>query len=52
MISSLGVYGVMSSYRYFAVMLLGFGGMCSSVELEGFSPDELVLCKWNGKVLG
>ena len=45
MISSLGVYGVMSSYRYFAAMLLGFDGLHSLVELEGFSPDGLVLCK-------
>jgi len=38
----------MSSYRYFAAMLLGFDGLLSLVELEGFSPGRSDLCK--GKI--
>ena len=49
MISSLGAYEVMSFYWYFVAMLLGFDGLRRLVELEGFSPNNLVLCKWNSE---
>jgi len=39
MINSVRVFEVMSSFRYFAAMLLGFDGLLSLIELEGFSPD-------------
>lgn len=49
MINSLCVFEVMSSYRHFAAMLLGFDGLLSLVELEGFGPGRSDLCKGNSE---
>ena len=49
MIGSLGTYDVVSLYRCFVAMLLGFGDLRGLVELERFSSDGLVMCKWVSK---
>ena len=49
MISSLGVYEVISSTGVLWQCPWVFGSMRSLVELEGFSPDGLVLCHWGSE---
>jgi len=51
MINSWYVFEVMSSYKYFAAMLLGFVGLLSLVELEGFRPGSLIYANGIERVL-
>ncbi|XP_019261582.1 PREDICTED: uncharacterized protein LOC109239467 [Nicotiana attenuata] len=43
MIGSFGSYDVVSFYRRFVAILLGFDDLRILVELEGFSPDGLIV---------
>lgn len=49
MINFVRVFEVISSFRYFAAMLLGFDDLLSLIELEGFSPNMSNLCKGNSE---
>ena len=51
MISSLDAYEVMNLYRCSATMLLGFSGLRSLIELQGFSPNGLVCANEIQRVL-